>query len=78
MTKFLVIVFKTVIVVLDVISIPVRFLITIICGTGMILFAKFIKKIDIGFKETYSILFDRIKEGLKNYRNDVVKLYEED
>ena len=44
MTKFLVIVLKTIVVALDTISLPVRFLIGIIWGTGIILFAKFIKK----------------------------------
>ena len=78
MTKFLRIVLKTIIVALDTFFLPVRFLIGIIGGTGMILVAKFIKKVDIGFKEAYLMLFEEFKYGLKKYRNNVVKLYAKD
>lgn len=78
MTKFLRIVLKTIIVALDAISLPVRFLIAIIWATGIILFAKFIKKVDIGFKEGCLMLFEGFKYGLKRYRNNIVKLYAKD
>ena len=78
MTKFLETVLKTIIIALDTISLPVRFLIYIIFGTGIILFAKFIKKVDIGFKEGYLMLFVEFKHVLKKYWNNVVKLYAKD
>lgn len=78
MTKFLVIVLKTIVLALDTISLPVRFLIGIIWGTGIILFAKFIKKVDIGFKEGCLMLFVGFKYVLKKYRKNVVKLYAKD
>ena len=61
MTKFLETVCKTVGVVLSTIFLPVRILIGIIWGTGIILFDKFIKKVDIGFKEGCIILYEGIK-----------------
>lgn len=78
MTKFLGTVCKTVGVVLSTIFLPVRILIGIIWETGIILFVKFIKKVDIGFKEGCIILYEGFKYELKKYRNTVVKLYEED
>lgn len=78
MTKFLRTVLKTIVVALDMISFPVRLLIAMIWGTGIILFARFIKKVDIGFKEGWLMLFEGFKYGLKNYRNNIVKLYVKD
>ena len=78
MTKFLKTVLKTIIIALDAIYLPVRFLIGIIWGTGIILFDKFIKKVDIGFKEGCIILYEGFKYGLKKYRNTVAELYEKD
>ena len=78
MTKFLETVLKTIIIALDAIYLPVRFLIGIIWGTGIILFDKFIKKVDIGFKEGCIILYEGFKYGLKKYRNTVAELYEKD
>ena len=76
MTKFLGTVCKTVGVVLSAILLPVEILIGTILGTGIILYNKFIKKIDIGFKEYFSWLFDRTQNAVKGWLDAVVELYE--
>ena len=76
MTKILLTVFKTVVVVLSAIFLPVGILIGIISGTGIILYNKFIKKFDIGFKEYFSWLFDRTQTAVKYWLDAVVELYE--
>ena len=78
MTKFLGIAFKTVVVVLSAIFLPVGILIGIILGTGIILYNKFIKKIDIGFKEYFSWLFDRTQTAVKGWLDVVTALYAKD
>lgn len=75
MTKFLGTVCKTVGVVLSAILLPVEILIGTILGTGIILYNKFIKKIDIGFKEYFSWLFDRTQTEVKLWLNVVTVLY---
>lgn len=78
MTKILKTVFKTVIVVLDAFFLPVRFLIGIIGATGIILFAKFIKKVDIGFKAGCLMLFKGMKKGFTKWWDSIIEIYEED
>ena len=78
MTNFLGTVFKTVAVVLSAIVLPVEILIGTILGTGIILYNKFIKKIDIGFKEYFSWLFDRTQTAVKGWLDVVTALYAKD
>lgn len=78
MTKILKTVFKTVGVVLSAIFLPVEILIGIIWGTGIILYNKFIKKIDIGFKEYFSWLFDRTQTEVKIWLDVITALYVKD
>lgn len=78
MTKFLGTVFKTVGVVLSTIFLPVRILMLIVFGIIEFPTTVFASNFEIGFKEYFSMLFNNLAMGLKDWWNAIIELYAKD
>ena len=78
MTKFLGTVCDSVGVVLSTIFLPVQILMIIVFVIIEFPTAMFMSKFEIGFKEYFSMLFNNLAMGLKDWWNAIIELYAKD